>query len=68
LVSIVSGSALVPYHALSEAELVKSAQQSLQEIFKEVEVPEPSQVHITRWGKEQYSQMSLEFLKFYKIR
>ena len=34
-----------------------------QEIFKEITVPEPLDFHITRWGKEEYSQMSYSFVK-----
>ena len=32
-------------------------------IFKEVEVPEPTDYFVTRWGKEEFSQMSYSYIK-----
>ena len=62
LLSIVSGAALPAYNALSDEELVKAAHQSLQEIFKEIDIPQPDDHFITRWGKEEYSQMSYSYV------
>ena len=32
-------------------------------IFKEVEVPEPTDHFVMRWGKEEFSQMSYSYIK-----
>ena len=32
-------------------------------IFQEVEVPEPTDYFVTRWGKEEFSQMSYSYVK-----
>ncbi|CAG5101961.1 Oidioi.mRNA.OKI2018_I69.chr1.g78.t1.cds [Oikopleura dioica] len=63
LMSIAAGASLDIYHSMSDKQLVSSAMATLQEIFKEITVPEPLSFHITRWGKEEYSQMSYSFIK-----
>ena len=36
---------------------------ALKSIFKEVEVPEPIDFFATKWGKEEFSQMSYSYVK-----
>ena len=51
------------FHKKLSRYLKKNVNDPLTEIFKEVTVPEPLDFHITRWGKEKYSQMSYSFVK-----
>ena len=39
------------------------AMAALKSIFKEVEVPEPIDFFATKWGKEEFSQMSYSYVK-----
>ena len=63
LLSIISGDALPIYHSMTDEEIIKCAISALKSIFKEVEVPEPTGHFITRWGKEEFSQMSYSYIK-----
>ena len=63
LLSIISGDALPIYHSLSNAEVVKCALSTLRSNFKQVEVPEPTDFFATRWGSEEFSQMSYSYVK-----
>ena len=63
ILSIVSGSALDPFDKLTDTELVKAAQQSLQDVFKEIEVPAPSEYFVSRWGKDEFAQMSYSYVQ-----
>ena len=42
---------------------VLGAMAALKSIFKEVEVPEPIDFFATKWGKEEFSQMSYSYVK-----
>ena len=78
LVTIISGASIAPYHSMSTSEIVKGffqiniccitkvskgAMAALKSIFKEVDVPEPVEFFATKWGQEEFSQMSYSYVK-----
>jgi len=63
LVTIISGASLPTYHSMSTSEIVKGAMAALKTVFKEVDVPEPVEFFATKWGKEEFSQMSYSYVK-----
>lgn len=62
LMSLISGKEAVACESLSDKELIAETMETLQTIFPQTPLPEPTAFRITRWGKDPYSRGSYTYL------
>ncbi|XP_066572012.1 lysine-specific histone demethylase 2 isoform X1 [Amia ocellicauda] len=63
LMSVVSGDAVTIIKDLDDKQVANMCMNTLRELFKEQEVPEPVKYFVTRWSKDMWSQMAYSFVK-----
>uniref|UniRef100_A0A672IU22 [histone-H3]-N(6),N(6)-dimethyl-L-lysine(4) FAD-dependent demethylase n=1 Tax=Salarias fasciatus TaxID=181472 RepID=A0A672IU22_SALFA len=63
LMSVISGDAVPAVRDMEDKEVVNECMKVLRELFKEQEVPEPTNFFLTHWSKDTWSQMSYSFVK-----
>uniref|UniRef100_A0A3Q2CQ89 [histone-H3]-N(6),N(6)-dimethyl-L-lysine(4) FAD-dependent demethylase n=1 Tax=Cyprinodon variegatus TaxID=28743 RepID=A0A3Q2CQ89_CYPVA len=63
LMSIISGDAVSAVGDMEEKDVVDECVKVLRELFKEQDVPDPLSYFVTRWSKDEWSQMSYSFVK-----
>uniref|UniRef100_A0A8C5E919 [histone-H3]-N(6),N(6)-dimethyl-L-lysine(4) FAD-dependent demethylase n=1 Tax=Gouania willdenowi TaxID=441366 RepID=A0A8C5E919_GOUWI len=63
LMSVISGDAVPAVRDMEDKHVVDECLKVLRELFKEQEVPEPTNFFVSHWSKDVWSQMSYSFVK-----
>ena len=62
LVATISGEAVTGYQKMADSLIVELCVRTLQAMFPREQVPQPSGFALSRWGGEQYAQMSYSYV------
>ncbi len=62
LIALMAGDAAHQAENVSDAELVAAVTQELARMFKQTEVPIPSETIVTRWGKDRFARGSYSYV------
>lgn len=63
LMSVIAGEAVALARSLDDKQLLQECMAALRELFKEQEVPDPTQFFVTRWSSDPWIQMAYSFVK-----